>query len=162
MKKAAILACACGLFVWSGCAEPETPRPLPSGKKHAKKARYSDGSVRPFPLDLFGSAARGDLRGVQDALAHGASVDARNPAGATPLILASASGSLPVIQTLIGAGADVNAADNNGRTPLAAATAGGYDEIARVLRASGARGAPGEPVPGGGAGQWWQKDGASH
>lgn len=165
--KATILAFACGLFVWSGCATAQSPEDRSAmsrakkeavaarrGKKHAKPGAYTDSTVQPFRLDLFGSAARGDLPGVQDALARGAAVDSRNPAGATALILASASGSLPVIQTLVAAGADVNAADNNGRTPLAAATAGGYDEIARALRAAGARDASARTAASGGS-QWW-------
>jgi len=127
--RAAALAFAGGLLAWTGCAE----------KRPAAPEGYSDTSVRPFRLDLFAAAARGDLPGVQDALNRGAGVDSRDSTGATALVLAAANGSLPVIQTLISAGADVNAADGKGLTPLAAASAGGYDEIARVLRASGAR-----------------------
>lgn len=167
--KTAILTLACGLFVLTGCVKQEygddgssMPRLKKEAvaarrmKKHAKKRTYSDSSVQPYHLDLFGSAARGDLPGVQDALARGAQVDSRNPAGATALLLASASGSLPVIQTLVAAGADVNAADNNGRTPLSAATAGGYAEIARTLRAAGARDGAGAPqAAAGGGAQWW-------
>jgi hypothetical protein len=167
MMKTTILACACGLFTATGCAVQQG---YGGGGMMGAQPEQRSGfgmmaavpSRRPEPSDLFGAAARGDLPGVQGALAQGASVDGRNAAGATALLLASTNGSLPVIQTLLSAGADVNASDNNGRTPLAAATAGGYEEIARVLRAAGARGAPGEPAPGGAAGQWWQKDGSAH
>lgn len=163
--KATILIFACALLGATGCATQQasdgggTYAPMAKRRAHAKPGYGDD---RPAPADLFGAAARGDLRGVQGALAQGAAVDGRNPNGATALLLAASSGSLPVVQTLLGAGADVNAADNNGRTPLAAATAGGYDDVARALKAAGARGSAGaEPGPAA-PGQWWQKDGSAH
>ena len=160
--KATILMFACGLLGLTGCAV-QTREELraqaaqsPFGYNVAKSV-----PAAASPVDLLGAAARGDLRGVQGALAQGASVEMRNPNGATALLLAATSGSLPVVQDLLGAGADVNAADNNGRTPLAAATAGGYDDIARALKAAGARGAAApSPDQAGGSGQWWKVGGA--
>jgi hypothetical protein len=169
--KASILLFAFGMLGLIGCAAEQAGggqdfagamlgRPgaaQPSGMF----ANAISNSVRPAPADFFAAAARGDLRGVQGALAQGAAVDARNLNGATALLLAASSGSLPVVRTLLGAGADVDAADDAGRTPLSAATSGGYDDVIRALKAAGAQGAAeAAPAPQSAPGQWWQTGGS--
>ncbi|MDE0528569.1 MAG: ankyrin repeat domain-containing protein [Truepera sp.] len=73
---------------------------------------------------------------VQDCLAAGAEVNARNWRGRTPLHLAAVSNDNPAVTTaLLAAGAEVNARDGEGWTPLHLATWGawGVDNPAVVV-----------------------------
>jgi uncharacterized protein len=67
-------------------------------------------------------AARDGATDAARALAAaGADLDAADPNGLTPLLMAITNNQLPVAQLLVEAGADVTAADWYGRTPLWAA-----------------------------------------
>ena len=69
---------------------------------------------------------------------HGASVDARNTLGITPLFLASVYDYRQACELLIEAGADVNAVDNHGAFPLIMATEACNPEIVKLLLKAGA------------------------
>ncbi len=95
-------------------------------------------------MSLHDLAAAGDLEGVRQALQRGEPVDARDPAGLTPLAraLAAPAADLTLIRELIAAGADVNAvfAERAERpTPLALAASGGNLARVECLLAAGAR-----------------------
>ncbi len=69
---------------------------------------------------------------------RGMSVDARDGAGRTPLMVAAAFDSLSVAQLLLARGADPVARDTaNGNTPLDFAAVAGQVEVARLLLANG-------------------------
>ena len=55
---------------------------------------------------------------IQRFLAAGVSLEERDSAGRTPLIIAARYGDLELVNTLLAAGADVEARDNEGITPL--------------------------------------------
>ena len=55
---------------------------------------------------------------IQRFLAAGVSLEERDSAGRTPLIIAARYGDLELVNTLLAAGADVEARDNEGSTPL--------------------------------------------
>src|SRR5204863_2889546 len=73
------------------------------------------------PLDrtFVQAMGRGECRTAGDMLKKGASANARDDEGVTPLMQASIFCEPSVMAQLIDRGADVNAADQQGRTPLA-------------------------------------------
>jgi len=85
----------------------------------------------------FQSALRsGDVRKLRSALDQGASPNARDAAGNTPLMLAAAYGDVASMKLLLDRGAEVNATNYAGATPLLRA-ATDYDK-AKLLLARGA------------------------
>lgn len=64
------------------------------------------------------AARTGDIAALRQALAQGASANATDAWGRTPLIVALQQGRQAVVEALIEAGADVRATDAWGRTPL--------------------------------------------
>ncbi len=88
--------------------------------------------------DLHQAARTGDVALLQSRLKEGASPDARDQAGRTPLIDAATAEQLPAMRLLIAKGADVNAHARDGQTALIAAAAEGRLEAARLLVQSGA------------------------
>ena len=84
---------------------------------------------------LFDAARRGDVGAARAAMESGAEVNARNPLGQTPLILAAARpGGDPVVKFLLDAGADPNIAD---KTPSLAPNgyfAGGNTALIEAAR----------------------------
>ena len=91
---------------------------------------------------LSQAAARGDTQRVQELLAAGASADARDAQGRTPLLEAVLLGDgsrryLDAVRLLLEARADPNAADRDGVTPLAHARRLGHDEMARLIESYG-------------------------
>jgi ankyrin repeat protein len=106
---------------------------------------------------LLQASERGDLDRVRRILGAGVSVDTRDRAGRTPLLLATIRSHNDVARALIDAGADVNAqddrrdssflyagadvniADRDGVTPLTHARRHRYAQIVRILEAVGAR-----------------------
>lgn len=89
-------------------------------------------------LDLLTAAARGDTAQVTALLSAGASVDARDREGRTPLLLATHGNHIEVARLLIAAGADVNAKDSISDTPFLYAGAEGRNEILKMALAAGA------------------------
>ncbi|MFN3649442.1 MAG: ankyrin repeat domain-containing protein [Armatimonadota bacterium] len=76
---------------------------------------------------------------VELLLAHGAEVDAKDPAGDTALKYAIQYGQPRFVRRLLEAGADVHVANRMGNTPLAYAVARGRPEVIRALEAAGAK-----------------------
>ena len=67
---------------------------------------------------LMSAAAKGSLESAKLLIAHGADVNARDVAQATPLMYAAVRNSRKVIELLIENGADINARDNDGTAVL--------------------------------------------
>ena len=76
---------------------------------------------------------------VRELLERGATVDAADGIGETPLIIASMRGHLPVVRELLERGATVDAADDMGDTPLYVAIWKGHLGIISELLARGAK-----------------------
>lgn len=87
---------------------------------------------------LFDCSAKGDLLGVERALAGGALVDVLNKDGRTALGLAANAGSLRSIEALLAAGANPNAGSCFSAKPLAAAAKNGHAHCIASLAAAGA------------------------
>jgi uncharacterized protein len=83
---------------------------------------------------LLAAAERGDATAAALAIRAGASLEARDEQGRTPLLLAVTEDRLAVAQLLAYMGADPQVADRNGVTALEHATRRGHDEMARILR----------------------------
>jgi ankyrin repeat protein len=77
----------------------------------ARPAGDRAGVAPPADRALLAAARAGDVSGVRRALERGASVRARDPGGATALVLAAYGNHLGAARVLTGAGADVNAKD---------------------------------------------------
>ena len=88
--------------------------------------------------DLLESAKLGDLARVQQLIASGASVNASDRRGFTPLMWASAGGSVAVAKQLLDGGAAVDARSNDGFTALMLASANGFADVTRALLLRGA------------------------
>ena len=87
---------------------------------------------------LRAAAARGDVAGVQDWLARGARIEARDELGRTALLVATQANQVGAAAVLIGAGADVNAKDALADSPFLYAGAQGRLAILRLTLAAGA------------------------
>ncbi|XP_065582552.1 protein TANC2-like isoform X2 [Artemia franciscana] len=78
-------------------------------------------------------AAEGNIDMVSLLIEFGATIDASNNAGQTPLILASRNGQCDVVRVLIQHGANLNLADNDGMSPLVHAASCGHLNIVGYL-----------------------------
>ncbi|HLJ57102.1 MAG TPA: ankyrin repeat domain-containing protein [Chthonomonadaceae bacterium] len=83
-------------------------------------------------------AASGDAATAKALTGGGAKLDIQDRLARTALFLAAEHGSLPVVQALVAAGANVAMPNRAGVTPLRAAIAAHRDEVADLLRRSGA------------------------
>ncbi|WP_153787934.1 ankyrin repeat domain-containing protein [Pseudomonas sp. EMN2] len=92
----------------------------------------------PMNTRLIDAARLGDLPAIRQALAQGATLDARDDQGQTALLVATHANQVAAAQVLIEAGADVNAKDNIHDSPYLYAGARGLDEILRLTLAHGA------------------------
>jgi Ankyrin repeats (many copies) len=98
------------------------------------------GRIRGPSESLPAAVSTGDLAKVTLLLDEGkASVDERDGAGRTPLMIAVDQGRLDMVRLLLGRGADPNAADKTGLAPLELARQRGQTEIANALTQAGAR-----------------------
>ena len=86
--------------------------------------------------DFFTALRNGDARAIREALDKGASVNARDEHGNTPLMLAAVYGDVASMKLLLDRGAQVNVSNAEGATPLIRA-AYDYDK-ARLLVDRGA------------------------
>lgn len=102
-------------------------------------AQYvGDAFARSIDAALIEAAARGNDVEVQQLLAKGAGVRARDAEGRTALTAATYGNHVGAARLLIAAGADVNAQDNMRNSAFLLAGARGYLEIVRMTLAAGA------------------------
>jgi ankyrin repeat protein len=83
--------------------------------------------------ELLNASRNGNLEGVQRLIKEGASVEAKNDYGWSPLLLAAKYGQDAMCKLLINKNASVEAKDNYGRTPLLLAANYGYKAVCRLL-----------------------------
>ena len=76
------------------------------------------------------SSSEGDLPEVNELIAEGADVNAKDDAGWTPIYYALQNNHRDVVETLIENGADLNVTDPNGQSPLSLAVV--YSDIETV------------------------------
>ncbi|MCC6003969.1 MAG: ankyrin repeat domain-containing protein, partial [Thermofilum sp.] len=113
-------------------------------KEHKKQTQMSQSFNMPAPLpppppvtvsanlnsELIRAVEKGDIVKVRYLLEKGASANARDSRGATPLHKAASQGNVHIAQLLIEHGADVNSRNEYGATPLHYAKNG---EVAELL-----------------------------
>ena len=99
----------------------------------------------PIP-HLWQIATDGNTDQLEDILARGADVNALNPSGLTPLMVAAYHGRTEMVKALIERGADVNATDSDGLTAAIMADDAGHDEIVRILVGRAVKRKPPRPV----------------
>jgi uncharacterized protein len=87
---------------------------------------------------LLRRAEYGDLKAVQALLLGGASPEARDPAGFTPLMLAVIHGHPDIVDSLIAGGGRVNVQNGAGLTPLMMAAINNHSAVLRKLIDHGA------------------------
>jgi uncharacterized protein len=81
---------------------------------------------------------RGDMAAIQELLATGADVNAKDRYGQTGVMLAGRDGHFEIIKVLIEHGADLNVTAKYNLSALMLAVINGHVDIARVLARSGA------------------------
>lgn len=86
---------------------------------------------------LLDAVRKGDAAEVARLLKAGVSVDHRDEAKRTPLLVATHADNVDIARLLIAAGADVNAKDNIRDTPFLFAGAQGRNEILKLILATG-------------------------
>ncbi|ROO85414.1 hypothetical protein EDD29_2958 [Actinocorallia herbida] len=84
-------------------------------------------------VDLLEAAAAGDARAVRVALADGAELEARDPAGRTALLLAATYDRVEAAEALVAAGADPDALDGRHDTPFLVTGVTGSVAMLRTL-----------------------------
>lgn len=87
---------------------------------------------------LFKAAESGNAAEIGKLLGQGAPVNAQDPTGWTPLMVAAGEGKLAAVQALVKAGANVNAASKKGETALMASVLSGNVAVVNYLLAAGA------------------------
>ena len=101
--------------------------------------RYADtgrNSVNDY--DFLELCESGTARGVEEALRHGANINARNDFGWTALYLAALHQHADVVEVLLRHGANVNARNYEGKTALHEAASWGKANVAELLLKHGA------------------------
>ena len=87
--------------------------------------------------DIWMASKDGKYRMVIELLKGGMSVDERNSAGATPLIMAAMGGRSEIAKWLIENGADINAKADDGNTPIHSAAFLGHLRLVKILVENG-------------------------
>ena len=87
---------------------------------------------------LHAAASTGDIAGIRRALAAGSDVDARDGAGRTPVMTATAARQTEAVRVLLEAGADVDIRDDRLDNPFLYAGAEGLLDILRLANEAGA------------------------
>ncbi len=88
--------------------------------------------------DLADAASRGDLSAVNNFIAQGVDVNAKNTNGETALLGAAFAGHQDIVKALIAQGANVNATNNFGNTAIMNAIWQMHPDIVAMLLAHGA------------------------
>ena len=86
---------------------------------------------------LFTAVQVKSIQAVEQAIAAGADVNAKDDSNITPLLWAINNSHEEIVELLISKGADVNFKDIAGQTPLDWAESGKFTEIADLLRKHG-------------------------
>jgi uncharacterized protein len=115
------------------------PSPRTTGKR---AAGIGVGAVTPLHI----AASDGDVRLIELLVRGGATIDARDALGNTPLVLGAMNGHLDVVRSLVSAGADPNSS-GTGYTALHMAANDGHQELVALLLRSGASVNPIEDDP---------------
>ena len=89
-------------------------------------------------ISIHAAAFLGNIEAINQHLAAGADVNAKNDIGETLLHLAAYNDHKEIAELLIAEGADVNAKNDDGGNPLHYAAFWGHSEIAKLLIAKGA------------------------
>ena len=82
---------------------------------------------------LHSAAEAGDVTEIESLLALGFSIDRRDGAGATPLMVAADNGKLQAVKCLLKQGADPSLQDNSGWNLLHFASEGGNPEVIELM-----------------------------
>ena len=88
--------------------------------------------------DILGAVAKGDGRGLAEALDAGADPNGRDRWGVPVLAVAAGRGDLEAVRLLIRGGADPNLASTVGNSALMTAVARGHSDVAHLLLEAGA------------------------
>lgn len=88
--------------------------------------------------NLWRIAESDDFEQLEQVLAHGADVNARNSSGVTALMVAAYHGRLRMVRALIEHGAELNEIDKDGFTAVMLADHSGHQDVVRTLVACGA------------------------
>ena len=104
-----------------------------------KRQQAQEAKTEEFEISIHRAAWEGDIKAIEQHLAAGKDVDAKDDLyGDTPLLWAAGLGHKGVVEMLITKGADVNAKADGGWTPLHYATGGNDMEIVELLIDKGA------------------------
>ena len=104
-----------------------------------KRQQAQEAKTEEFEISIHRAAWEGDIKAIEQHLAAGKDVDAKDDLyGDTPLLWAAGFGHKGVVEMLITKGADVNAKADGGWTPLHYATGGNDMEIVELLIDKGA------------------------
>lgn len=90
------------------------------------------------PASAFQAAKDNDVATLRALRDGGADLDARDPRGYSPLMLAAYAGHVEALDWLIAEGADPNTTDHAGNTPLMGAAFKGNIAVVERLLAAGA------------------------
>src|SRR5262249_9850418 len=129
MGVAMVLSAGMGvaIFLLAGRSQSPSSSPRTVGAGDQREAK-------PMAADLVTAIRNADAPAVRNLLDEGADVNARDPEGNTPLLLASFYASPQCVKLLIEKGADVNAANKAGATALTRA-ATSYEKIRLLVAA---------------------------
>jgi ankyrin repeat protein len=135
----AVLAVSgCGSGVPDGSTPPQATSLADTETLTAESSPTPSVSTKKAEEALFEAAAANDVDGVREALAEGASIEARGGGGRTPLVTATKANAVAAASALIEAGADVNAKDDMQDSAFLYAGAEGLDELLALTLAHGA------------------------
>ena len=130
MRQAIISTIAAALL--AGCGTTSSQKPAEAQSVHTAAKVEVPG------IPIHQAAWKGDMEIVQQHLAAGTGVDAKNKWGSTALHYTARGGQVAVAGLLISSSADVNTRDADGLTPLHFAASAGHGEVAKLLIAKGA------------------------
>ena len=98
-----------------------------------KRQQAQEAKTEEFEISIHKAAWEGDIKAIEQHLAAGKDVNAKDELyGDTPLLWAAGFGHKGVVKMLITKGADVNAKADGGWTPLHYATGGNDMEIVEL------------------------------
>ncbi len=127
-----LLLTAIAAMLLAGCGTTSSQKPAEAQSVHTAAKVEVPG------IPIHQAAWKGDMGVVQQHLAAGTVVDAKNKWGSTALHYTARGGQVAVAGLLISSSADVNAGDAAGLTPLHFAASAGHEEVAKLLIAKGA------------------------